>query len=451
MDGVMESKSSTNSLDCYSMKFNNCRNIYPICIIKPCEKYKIDTQEHLKRVLKDINDNGLVINSAIFDNPKRSDVRCAKCASAKFGCEYCVNCAVSFAKRNTKSIEILKKKYEEKEQQLTQEIEEQLQQTQDDEDENECLTQLRQTLSNIIEEKEVELKKTGKKQLTWPASTRHGNLRTIDEIREISEEIVNNPDIIKTDPEYCKGIKGKCLMLNQPYFNMITDMPCEYMHLICLGVVKRMVKLNFKVGENRQRNTKRKLSSPKLFNDLIKLVQVTREFSRRCRNLDFGVMKASEFRNLLLFFFPIVLDCIEDTFEDDQEIWLHLVYMVRACVLPNDEFRKIDVTLVESACQKFYILYEKLYGQINCTYSIHVMCSHIMLIKGNSPLTAKSAFKFESFFSEMKNMFQPGTLSPLKQILQNCFVKRILEFHQCEKSIFLSQKKKVDKERNQIT
>ena len=319
MDGIMESKSSNNSLDCYSLKFSHCRNIYPICLIKPCEKFKFNTKEQLQRVLKDINDNNLIIDSAVFDNPKRSDVRCAKCASAKFGCEYCVNCAVSFVNSNTRSLSIIRKKYEGQENAISQEIDE-LMQSQQDEEENEQLRQLRQALATVNEEKEAELKKAGRKQLTWPFSTMKGNLRTVDQIREISAEIENNPDIVKTNPEFCKGIKGKSLMLDQPYFHMINDMPCEYMHLVCLGVVKRMVKLNFKVGENRPRITKRKLSSPTLFNEKIKLVQLTREFSRRCRNLDFGVMKASEFRNLVLFFFVIVIDCIEDEFEKEKKI-----------------------------------------------------------------------------------------------------------------------------------
>ena len=213
------------------------------------------------------------------------------------------------------------------------------------------------------------------------------------------------------------------------------------MHLVCLGVVKRMVELNFKVGENRERQTKRKLTPPNLFNELIKSIQVCREFSRRCRNLDFGVMKASEFRNLVLFFFPIILDCIEDDFEEDKRVWLHLVYMVRACVLPNNEFSNIDKATVESACEKFYISYELLYGQINCTYSIHVI-SHLLLIRGEQPLTERSAFKFESFFSEMKQLYHPGTVSSMKQILQNCYMKRMLENHKCEKEIFYCPKKK---------
>ena len=111
LDRISESKSSLNSLDCYSIKFNHCRNIYPIRLIKPCEKYKFNEQEQFQQVLSDINDNEIIIDCTVLDNPKRSDLRCAKCASAKFGCEYCENCAVPFANTSKKPVIMIKKKF----------------------------------------------------------------------------------------------------------------------------------------------------------------------------------------------------------------------------------------------------------------------------------------------------------------------------------------------------
>ena len=434
-----------NTLDVYSIKFTGCRNIYPLRIIKPCEKFKYDEQEQLFKVLSELSANDVVINCAIFDNLKRAIIRLAKNHAAKFACEYCENFATPFIDMNKKSLNLIRKKYEKEEKKLSQEIQ-QLEEQEEEEDEeeeidHEYLTQLRETLTTLSQEKESELKKKSRKQLVWPASTRTGNLRTIEGINQICNDIEANPDILKTDPDHCKGIKGRSHMLNHPSFHMINDMPCEYMHLMCLGVVRRMLELNFKVGENRDRVTKRKLSSPEMFNELIKLIQVPYEFSRRCRNLDLSVMKASELRNILIFFFPIVLDCIDDEFMEEKILWLHLVYVVRACILPNIEFQQIDVETIESGCEKFYNLYEKLYGKQNCSYSIHVAISHLLLIRGNEPLTFKSAFKFESFFSELRNLFHPGTVSPVKQILQNCYMKRILEYHSCEKKIHYTSDK----------
>ena len=440
LDGIQESKSSTNSLDIFSVKFNGCRNIYPISIVRPCERFKYDEQAEMKRVLADINANGLTIDCCVFDNPKRSNMRCAKSACAKYPCEFCEHCAVTFIQSN-KTSSVIGKRYEIQERHLSQEIS-QLQDTQENESDNEDLENLRQMQSDLAKDKKNELSKSGRKLLTWPASTMDGNLRTLDAIRAISNEIEANPDIVKTDPDFCKGIKGKSLFLDQPSFHLVNDMPPEYMHSVCIGVTRRMLELTFRVGENRDRVTKRKLSNPKTFNDKIKSIQLPRESSRRCRNLDLGVMKASEYRNVLIYFFLIVIDCIEDEFEEEKQIWLHLAFMIRACILPNDEYTNVDKEQLKSACRKFYELYEKVYGQKNCTYSIHVVGSHLFQIRGKRPLTSKSAFKFESFFSEVRNLFHAGTVSPLKQILQNCYMKRLLEFHCCEKKTFFSAEKK---------
>ena len=342
-----------------------------------------------------------------------------------------------------------KKKYDTMEAEIKNEIT-QLQQQQGStsmmKESEKKIKDLRKTLKDLETEKKKKIQKTGRKQLTWPASTRIGKLRTIESITEIANEIEANPDVLKND-YFCKGIKGKSLFLDQPFFNLIIDMPCEYMHLVCLGSVKRLVELTFKVGENRDRKTKRRLSDPKLFNAKILCIQFPREIGRRVRNMDFGVLKALEFRNIILFLFPIVLDCIEDTFPKEKKVWLNLVYMIRACTLSNDEFRNVKNTDIENASSKFYTLYEDTYGPQNCTYSIHVVGSHILKVRNGRPLTFKSAFKFENFFAEMKHLYQPGTVSPLKQILANCYVKRQLEYHVCEKEPFYAAKKNQKKEK----
>lgn len=440
LDGILESKSSSVSLDTYSLKFSNCRNIYPVTIIRPCERYKYDELKSLEKVLSDINENDIIIECCVMDKPKRSMAKCSKCASAKYPCEYCQNHAVPLVvNSNKKTAALIKSNYEIREEIISEEIQN-LMQTQDSESEE--VANLKEQLASVKREKEAELKKTGRKQLTWPSSTMAaGNERTLENIQIIVNNIEDNPDILKTDPDSCKGIKGKSPFLDQPHFNYIDDIVCEYMHLVCLGVVKRCIELTFRVGDTRERKTKRKLSNPQQYNDLIKLVQVAREFSHRCRILDFGVMKASDFRNIILFFFPILLECIDDEYKEEKKMWLHLTYMIRACVIPNNEYCKVNPNDVSQACKKFYKLYEKLFGPVNCTYSIHMVGAHLLKIRGNMPLTHRSAFKFENFFSEMRNMFQPGTVSSIKQILQNCYMKRLLEHHKCEKSTFFKPEK----------
>ena len=115
--------------------------------------------------------------------------------------------------------------------------------------------------------------------------------------------------------------------------------------------------------------------------------------------------------------------------------------MIRSCVLPNSEFENVNKATIHSACELFYNLYFELFGQRNCTFSIHTISSHLLKIRGNVPLTERSAFSFESFYSEMKKLFRAGTSSPLKQILQNTLMKRSTEYHVCEKEIVYEPQK----------
>lgn len=242
IDGVQESNSSNVSMDVYSIKFKNCRNIYPIKIIKPFNRFKYNEQEEIAKVVADLNENNVDIDTAVFDNLKRSVAKNVKSHAATHPCEYCECGAVSYMDENM-----------------------------------------------------------NRHKLTWPPSTMNGRPRTLTAIRRI----VNS---IETDNEppsknYLKGIKGRSVFLDQPNFDMILDMPTEYMHSVCLGLVKKMVELTYSLGKKRVTVTKKKRLDTKLFNDLICKVKVFRECSRRCRNLETSVYKALEYRNLILFFF----------------------------------------------------------------------------------------------------------------------------------------------------
>lgn len=106
-DGVSESKSSNISLDVFSVKFENCRTIYPVRIIKAYKKGHIDPVQHMNYTINDIINNNCKITQFVGDNPKRSMARLCLCFSSWYPCEYC------FAKGTkivTNNAEITKKK-----------------------------------------------------------------------------------------------------------------------------------------------------------------------------------------------------------------------------------------------------------------------------------------------------------------------------------------------------
>ena len=159
-------------------------------------------------------------------------------------------------------------------------------------------------------------------------------------------------------PEEMEGIIGYSPLMDYPGFDFINGIPCEYLHHICLGVAKKMIELTFNVGESRKRITKRKLSKPEEYNKIMNEVKVPSEFSRRGRNLDLKVMKGEEFRNLIIFFFPIVINCIEmSNGKQERILWLMFAYLIRAYVIPREEFYYVCREQVDFCREKFLVMY----------------------------------------------------------------------------------------------
>ena len=302
--------------------------------------------------------------------------------------------------------------------------------------ETEHLKTLHDLLKYLDEAESVAKRQTKSSHIVWPANTINGESRTKEKIIEIVEKIEAGDEMT---PSEKKGIKGRSPLLNIDYFDFVLHVPTEYMHLYALGVVKRLIELCFNVGENRSRITKRPLCQPSLFNELMKKVKSVREFSRRARKLDLAVMKAQELRNIGLIYFPIVTKCLEGS-DKEIKLWEMLAFMVRACVLPELEYANVNVNQIKYCQKQFYMCYQQLYGVKNCTYSIHVLISHLLKMRALGPLTETSAYRFESFYAELRKSFQPGTVSVVKQMLQNVLMKRILSNHVCSESIYFKEK-----------
>lgn len=429
-DGVSECRSTNISLDVYSTRIIGCKQIYPHRIVRPIEKTYKDDSDHLDLLLMDLRDNDFRVKHYIADNLKRAvGKRCLNHAST-FPCEYCF-CQGTKWQPKTKNVSELKKKINVQKKLISDKIE-MLQNTQ-----GSSKAELK-TLQNIAKEL-MEEEKNGPKnntKIVWPASSRDGEPRTNQKMQEIIIQIEENPDLTKSER---KGVVGRSPLWDIPHFDFVRDSPTEYMHSVCIGVVKRMIILTFNVGELRQRVTKRKLSSPVQFNILMIETKVFKELSRRARKLDLSVMKAQELRNIILFFFPHVLQCIEPSAKE-RRLWLLLTYMIRSCIVSTQEFRLIDLNMIDLACKEFYELYEQLFGIYNCSYNTHVVGSHLIEMRAHGPLTLTSAFGFEGFYGEMRHAFAPGTQSTLKQIFENTLIKRAISFHCCENSIYFSEK-----------
>ena len=374
-------------------------------------------------MLDDIKKNNLRVLQFVADKPKRSLAKDCKSSASWYPCEYCYAKGTKIQRTENTQVKcnLLKQKTY---------LEERI---------KECENSTDSTNINHLVSLKNDIQKTinalnKKTNILWPSSTLGSEPRTRNSILNIVERIENN-EKLSLDEE--KGVVGRSLLLDLPDFNYVYDAPAEYLHSGCLGVVKKLTELTFDVGENRTRVTKRKLSSTKTFNELMLKTKVFKEFPRRARRLDFAVFKGQEFRNLCIFFFPLVLECIEPEAKE-RNLWLNLCYSLRASLIPTEEFKQIKLDDVNDCCHYFYKVFEQIFGPLNCTYNLHVLCGHMLEIRTHGPLTQTSAFKFESFYGEMRRSFVPGTVSPMKQICKNILLKRAISSHQCDNNIVIS-------------
>lgn len=276
LDGVTENKSSTVSLDIYTIKFKGCRDVYPVKIIRPLLKPQIDLQEQFKLVLNSVESYNLILEALIGDNPKRSFFRNSLQHSAKNGYKYCFESGVPY----TQTFEIDNAKFVRNIKKQKKNIVEQLSALNNNSEKLAEIESLRSILKDLDQAETLGKKVRKSSHIVWPANTMNGELRTKEKILEIVEKIESGEELSSSDK---KGIKGRSLLLNLDYFDYIQSLPTEYMHLVSLGVVKRLLELTFSVGESRQRNIKRTLTPPSKFNDLIKDTKLPHECSRRIR------------------------------------------------------------------------------------------------------------------------------------------------------------------------
>lgn len=201
----------------------------------------------------------------------------------------------------------------------------------------------------------------------------------------------------KINPEHHTGTT---ILETIPDLDMIEHFPCEYMHLVALGVVKKLlhVWVDEKPGPHKLSGLQlRKLSDM----IIIKSSETVLEFSRKPRGLgDLPRWKATEFRQFLLYVGPVVLkNCVSP---DDYKLFLSL--FVAVLILANPATYIKMNSYAESLLSFFVNGYGKLYGSDQVSYNVHCL-SHLASDSMRlGPVDNYSAFKFENHLYKIKKM-----------------------------------------------
>lgn len=214
----------------------------------------------------------------------------------------------------------------------------------------------------------------------------------------------------QTDRSHHKGISP--LLDVDPPIDLVAQFVFDFMHGVCLGVMKKLVADYWATKKKH----KRKLSREALMRISLRLINMRNgiplEFQSTTRDL--GILakwKATEFRLFLLYCGPAILKGILS-----KKVYQHFLLLHAACVIlcsskykEWNDHAKIYLTI-------FVQVMKKLYGPKSQVYNVHSLI-HLAddVLTMDCPLSEMDAFLFESFLGAIKRLIQGG-YNPLQQL-----------------------------------
>ena len=194
--------------------------------------------------------------------------------------------------------------------------------------------------------------------------------------------------------------------------DMIFDFPLDYLHLVCLGVMKRLLKLIWM----KQHPDCLSKQQQRLVDDLIRLcsLQLPKEFNRKGRSLDdISYWKATEFRTFLLYTGVFIL---KNVLPENQ--YKHFIYFhVAIRILCNPNATREQIIFAGDALKHFVTNFSVLYGDLHIVYNVYSLIHLAIDVLVHGPLDSFSCFGFESYLGKIKKLLRNSRL-PLKQIVR---------------------------------
>ncbi|XP_063615608.1 uncharacterized protein LOC134788707 [Penaeus indicus] len=195
---------------------------------------------------------------------------------------------------------------------------------------------------------------------------------------------------------------------------MVSQVPLDYMHLVCLGVMRRLLVLWLK-GPKKQRiggAQSREISG--LLESLRS--DVPCEFARKPRSLtEIDRWKATEFRQFLLYTGPLVL--AQSKLNDSlYKHFLLLSIAMRILLSPTCCADPEMIDYSEELILKFVEYFGHLYGKELLVYNVHCLIHLPQDARVFGSLDNISCFPFENFLGKIKKLVRKPS-QPLQQVV----------------------------------
>lgn len=221
---------------------------------------------------------------------------------------------------------------------------------------------------------------------------------------------------LQTDEEHHKDNS----LLTETGIGMVSMFPHDYMHLVCLGVMRKLLELwAGSKGPLSCRSLSKRVNQ--LSSTLLALkCHIPSEFARKPRSVEERHRwKATEFRQLLLYTGPVALLDVLSSPVYNNFMLLHVAISILMCPTLCPVLCDFAKTLLVSFVEHF----GQLYGREHLVYNVHglIHLSDDAKEHGFS-LENISGFPFENFLGQIMKMIRSPQF-PVAQV-----VRRISEF-----------------------
>lgn len=186
----------------------------------------------------------------------------------------------------------------------------------------------------------------------------------------------------------------------------------DYMHLACLGIMKKLINLWMTNGPPNVRLSSLKVK--KLSSSLNKIHNcITNDFVRKPRGIEeYPRYKATELRQLLLYTGPVAL---KDILSDECYQHFMTLNIAMRIFLSTDHSKYVDYAA--KLLDYFVKTFEKIYGSHFISHNVHNLLHVVDDYVKYGPLDNCSCFPFENYMKVLKRMIRKHD-KPLQQIIK---------------------------------
>lgn len=223
------------------------------------------------------------------------------------------------------------------------------------------------------------------------------------------------------DKDFELGINKPFIKTKSPLLEinvkLVSQFPLDPMHLIFLGIVRRLLLNYFIAGKPPYKLSHKQITLMNSKISIIKSYQPS-EFSRKCRSLfELKRWKATEYRSFLLYYGIVLL---RDVVTDEQYN-LFLLLHAAVIILSNEDFIQLHVSKAQLFLKNFVRMSSSVLGEEFVVYNVHSIQHLVDDVRRYGPITHFSCFPFENYLSSLKQSVRYRA-KPLQQIY-----KRLME------------------------